>query len=305
MLAGMAAAQAPTTRPTEDRISQLITKLGDDDFNVRQEAQEELRKMGQPALPALREAAKSADPEVSSRAESLLTQIEEPARAGRQDNEMDLPGMNGIIVGPGGMRQEIRFQVVGPNAVRNMTVRENGRTTTIHEDANGIQMTVTEPGKDGRPETKEYKAANAEELKKKDPDASRIYERLKAKPMHMPRMQLRMNGMPPEMQRMLRENDRRLARLMDATPNADRFGIEAADADMALKAQLGHGAVVQEVQPDSRAAKLGVKRHDLIQKVNEKQIESAEDLEDALGGEGPVTIEVMRGGKSVKLQEEK
>jgi hypothetical protein len=57
------------------RVSRLIEQLGDADFHVRQQATAELARMGPAALRALKEAARSQDPEVRSRARALLERI--------------------------------------------------------------------------------------------------------------------------------------------------------------------------------------------------------------------------------------
>lgn len=59
-----------------------IKKLGDDKVDVREEATRKLRAMGAAVVPLLREAAKSADPEVVSRAELLLKDLGASGKAG-------------------------------------------------------------------------------------------------------------------------------------------------------------------------------------------------------------------------------
>jgi hypothetical protein len=60
---------------TEEAVKALIAKLGDDDFDVREQATKDLARMGAPALPLLERAAKSPDLEVSRRAECLVELI--------------------------------------------------------------------------------------------------------------------------------------------------------------------------------------------------------------------------------------
>lgn len=57
--------------PTQ-RVRQLVKQLGDNDYNVRQRAQDELAKLGFAAFDLLSEAADSDDLEVASRARYLL-----------------------------------------------------------------------------------------------------------------------------------------------------------------------------------------------------------------------------------------
>lgn len=68
---------APTTEQAE-RAKELVSKLGDPVFIIRDEATRELKKLGRAALPILGETLKTtADPEVRNRCETLLPAIEE------------------------------------------------------------------------------------------------------------------------------------------------------------------------------------------------------------------------------------
>ncbi len=58
-------------------VTHQIQDLASDSFEVRERAAEELRKMGAAALPQLEEAAKSKDPEVMVRAQSILRDLAE------------------------------------------------------------------------------------------------------------------------------------------------------------------------------------------------------------------------------------
>ena len=57
------------------KIGQLIAKLGSDNFRERDSATKELDSIGEPALEALRKAAKSTDMEVANRAAALVAKI--------------------------------------------------------------------------------------------------------------------------------------------------------------------------------------------------------------------------------------
>lgn len=63
------------------KIEQLIRELGSEEFAVRERASEELRKIGKPAEEALRKAAESGDPEVRTRARSILDDLGRPQKA--------------------------------------------------------------------------------------------------------------------------------------------------------------------------------------------------------------------------------
>ncbi|HMF17554.1 MAG TPA: hypothetical protein VKE98_10130, partial [Gemmataceae bacterium] len=64
--------------PTEKQIGELITKLGDARFKVRDEAAKKLIEIGKPALPQLRKAARNeVEVEISRRASKIIKIIED------------------------------------------------------------------------------------------------------------------------------------------------------------------------------------------------------------------------------------
>jgi WD40 repeat protein len=65
----------PAEQPLAAEIARLIAQLGDDQFDKREEASKRLVEIGEPALPALRQALDSKDAEVRTRAERLLAAI--------------------------------------------------------------------------------------------------------------------------------------------------------------------------------------------------------------------------------------
>lgn len=73
------AAHGDTTPDTnlDQRIQRLVSDLGNPRYVVRERAKVELRKIGEPALNALKEAATSKDLEVSETARRLVEQLEE------------------------------------------------------------------------------------------------------------------------------------------------------------------------------------------------------------------------------------
>lgn len=75
-LALVAVAAPPAARPAP---AELVARLGSDDFRTREEAHAALLKCGPEALPALRAALESTDPEIRLRAAPLLTRIQRAA----------------------------------------------------------------------------------------------------------------------------------------------------------------------------------------------------------------------------------
>jgi HEAT repeat protein len=72
--------QARTLAETDrTRILALVKKLGDDEFEIRDKASEELESLGAPAVPLLRQALQDPDVEIAHRAERCLRRIEKVA----------------------------------------------------------------------------------------------------------------------------------------------------------------------------------------------------------------------------------
>jgi vacuolar-type H+-ATPase subunit H len=61
-----------------EEMKRSIDQLGSDRFKDREQATQELSKLGKSALPSLKEAAKSRDPEVRRRAQQLIERMEAP-----------------------------------------------------------------------------------------------------------------------------------------------------------------------------------------------------------------------------------
>jgi hypothetical protein len=184
----------PGTQPTYEP---LIAHLGDDNPHLRDAAVRDLRKAGREALPALRDAAKSSNPQVRDSAEMLVAEAEGKRTprlaAARQQTALSpadalelqaLAMPQGRIVVRGGnlvlnnvrlnnMPGQMQLQVVrNGQFTRDLTINENGRKIQIHEDNNGIKLQVGEGA-----EAKEYTAKNADELKEKEPEAFKLYEK--------------------------------------------------------------------------------------------------------------------------------
>jgi hypothetical protein len=171
--------------PKDDhaQIEYWIAKLGDDNPKVRQQASESLRKIGQRALPALTDAARSKDAEVRNRAATLSQQIEQDAaepdgidvlppapddRMPRRRRPL-IPRDFGPLIMP---RPADAFQRFN----RAFSFAEQGRTVNITENNDGITVTTTET-RDGKTVTKVSTAKNKEALKKHHPEAYELYEK--------------------------------------------------------------------------------------------------------------------------------
>jgi hypothetical protein len=87
-----------------------------------------------------------------------------------------------------------RVSIKNVNGAKDIEVLDNDRQVKIHEDpAGAISMEVTEK-KDGKEETKKYQANSADELKKNDPEAHKIYQQYSKH--QLPAIQIQAGAMP-------------------------------------------------------------------------------------------------------------
>ncbi|HXE55957.1 MAG TPA: PDZ domain-containing protein [Tepidisphaeraceae bacterium] len=156
-----AASNLPTTAPAGDEISKLIAQLDDPDFRVRRQAAGRLRDLGPPALAKLKEAADSNIPEVRTRAAVLVRELEHHPIPGR-------PRLHSNV-------SSATLSIVGGRQV--IDINDAGRRIRISHGPDGLQMVVTGEV-DGRAATETYRAADADELRDKDPDAFALYDRV-------------------------------------------------------------------------------------------------------------------------------
>jgi len=175
---------APVTTPatqaavSPEQIKALIAKLGDEDFQARQNASKELTNIGKSAVDALKAASVSNDPEVATRAQTILKDIdarEHPVLPQPEPCQiMIMPGgiirMNGAVM-QGGRNVMVHMQD-GGNGVQDSTVIIDGVNAHLHIDGEGLKLSVTE-----KDQTKEYKAKDADDLKKNDPEGAKVYEK--------------------------------------------------------------------------------------------------------------------------------
>jgi len=86
------------------------------------------------------------------------------------------------------------------------------------------------------------------------------------------------------------------------------LGLGCSPAPAALRAQLGLpedlGVVVEQVVPDSPAAKAEIKQYDVLVKAGDKPLKSVPDLIDAVGAarDKELSLELIRGGKRMEIK---
>lgn len=173
----------------------------------------------------------------------------------------------------------------------------------IRQDASGVVVKLHQTGPDGKPEVKEYQGESLEAIQREHPEVS---EKLGGS------IQLRMG--PPRVFRGPREEPLAPVTPSDPVPLAPRsvsgpvFGVMLADVEPALAAHLrletGRGALVADVRPDSQAAALGLKMHDVIETIDGVAVtrdEAATRLRAAARQQGPLSLGIVRDGGRLTL----
>jgi len=198
-------------------IAPLITELASPNFAERQAASKQLTDLGLEAIPQLTVAAlgnnreavarsvnilkihlKSADENLKTAANLALKKISavdqgvgprlaREALAPPKPRPQPVPGQAApgirivpqiqlqIQAGAQGGAQAIKMRNV--NGIKDIEVTEKDRKVKIHVDPNqGIKVEIMET-KEGKPVTRAFKAKNADELKKKSPEAHKLYEK--------------------------------------------------------------------------------------------------------------------------------
>ncbi len=221
-------AQEKSAEADEAPIVSLIKQLAAPDFSKRQAASQQLLKLGEQAIPRLTAAALSDNREVVTRSVDILkghlksaneklqsaartalkkisavedgvgprlarTALAPPKPRPQPVPGKGIPGFPRIQLQVQGAAQAIKMRNV--NGVKDIEVTEKGRSIKIHDDPNqGIKVEITET-KDGKPVTRKFEAKNADELKKKHPEAHKLYQQYSQGAAG--NIQLRINGQVP------------------------------------------------------------------------------------------------------------
>lgn len=117
---------------------------------------------------------------------------------------------------------------------------------------------------------------------------------------------LRQNQQPPQAE--VEVETGRNERRSQPQPSGHWLGLECLPLDAALRTHLGlaegEGLIIEQVVPDSPAAKAELKRHDVVVKAGGTAIKSLSDLVKAVdeAKENELALEIIRGGKPMTMK---
>jgi hypothetical protein len=202
-----------------------------------------------------------------------------------------------------------------------------GRSVKIESSDGRVRVEIAETGPDGKPVTKTYEGTDLETLKAQHPE---LKEALGGMEIHLGGSGMRFGGtvVGPDGKPLGgtfrfgekgEDGDKDGEKGEDgegfgddatnAKPQTGPFGLGLSPVSADLAGQLsipeGTGAVVLAVREGSDADKIGLKARDVITKVNDAAVTSIDEMGKTIRGlakNAALTIEVIRGGKSVTLK---
>ena len=190
-----------------NNISDLIKGLNDKDFSERETAAKELINLGKAAIPALTRATNHKSPELSRRALEIIIghyngsdkklkrrstkALMKIAEAGKtyaerakktleppkseKETKNNASGKTNIQIN-GNKGNTKSVSIIVQNGITTVDAKENGNHVKISKGPQGITIENTVE-KNGKKETQNYKAANAEELKVNHPEAHKLLQK--------------------------------------------------------------------------------------------------------------------------------
>ncbi len=283
-----------------DRIQDLIRKLGSEDYATREQASEELKKMGKPARPALQKAAEeSEDPEVRQRAQALLEDKPAPEKP-RRAVPSPAPGV------PGVRGSSVSVRTTNGDSTYTIKPAEDLPVLVFHKAAAGkVKLEYT----DEKGDAKSAEAATLDDFLKEQPElAKRFGITADGIDYAGSRVSFKGRGFPEfAFPRFNVPQPRRMAPPAPP-PLPEENGVPVAGAllepvDEALRAQLdlpeGQGAVVLRVLPGGAAEQLGLKKSDILLDVDGRKITSPESAKGLITRDSKLTV--VRKGKRETL----
>lgn len=287
----------------QDRIQDLIKKLGSDDFTTREQATEELKKAGKTAREALKKAVdETEDPEVRQRARGLLEDLakaEKPAQPRRALPGQGFQGFSGVSV-----------RTVNGDSTYTITPGDGSPVLTFHKaQAGPVKLDYVEGG-----ETKTAQSPTLEAFLKDHAELAQKYgvseeginyggSRVSFKGPLFPKLNAPLFPLPQRPNRVPPP---------PLPPDDEEEGTAVAGALLApveesLRAQLdipaGQGAVVLKVTPGGLAAAVGLKKSDVLLEIDGKKITTPESAKGLLMKESRAVV--LRKGKKETLGEKK
>jgi hypothetical protein len=287
----------------QDRIQDLIRKLGSEDYATREQATQELEKIGKAARPALQKAAEeSQDPEVRQRAQGLL---EEKPRSDKPAPRKAVPAPPPAQGRQGLRGSAVSISTFNGNSTYSIRPFDDTPPLTFHKAVAGtVKLEYTDESGEAKSAESATLAAfltDHAELAQKfgisengiDYAGSRVIFSGRAKPdFAFPPFNgpLAPRRLPPPPAPRAEEGAPVAGALLDALDDATRSQLDLPE---------GQGAVILKVVPGGIADLLGLKRSDILLEIDGRKIDSPESVKGLITRDSKVTL--LRKGKKETL----
>jgi hypothetical protein len=332
-LAQDAPEEKPVEKPAQDearkqaefdaKIGKLIKQLGSDKYKEREAASQELKKVGKPALPALKEALKSKDLEVRLRVESIMKELgtKEVSRKGRRPSTPDPTGAPSTSPR---LSKEMEEALRGmPEEIRKALEEMLEKMEELEKGLEPLPKLPPFPdedkfGKDVEKRMEEMRKRFEERLKPIEklfpgalpkPPRTEPREEKKEEKEQTPKPVPEGKGRITVVVKRLTWKDGKLVEDKEYKYDSALPGLAVTDSGHVLEALRYHleldkkeGVLVDEVEKDSPFAAAGLAKHDIIIKADGQTIGSRETLARLLEDKEKATLEIVRRGKRKTIE---
>ncbi|RKY19295.1 MAG: hypothetical protein DRP63_00845 [Planctomycetota bacterium] len=298
LLGGVALSQQKQAHPKDlqARIEQLVKQLGDEDFQKREDAMEELVKIGDAAVEALKKAAKSEDPEVAWRAKEALNRILRKKESHSWQRQKPVDPFGHLPRG---------FDKVLPEPLPPLP-NEDLDFEKWEEWARQMLKRMDREFKDMEQWRRDFEK-RMRDLLKRSPTAKPDKQADKRVKQRGERMVVIVG---PNGKMHIRRYVWRNGRLVEKVEKELPTPLAVLGADLVpvpdflryhLKLQKGEGLLVQSLEEDSVLKKAGLQRGDIILSVDGKPIHSQDEFAGAIEGKDKVRLGVLAAGKRKQI----
>jgi len=282
--------QAPQ-QDLQARIKRLVKQLGDEDFEKREQAMEELVRIGRPALKALKKAAASDDPEVAWRAREALKRILKKAQP-----PMPERGRLGRILPP--------IPKLPP-------LGDDEFDKWLRQFWEEMERDLKRQLEQFDRHLKELEEARKRFEKRMRDLMKKVPKTAPDKGMEKKRSEHTVVIIGPDGKMRIRRYVWRNGKLMEKVDKEVPAPVAVLGADLVpvpqflryhLRLKEGQGVMVEDLEEKSPLKRAGLQRGDIILAVDGKPVASQEDFSRAIEDKETVKLTVLQAGKTKEVE---
>ena len=282
--------QAPQ-QDLQARIKQLVEQLGDEDFEKREQAMEELVRIGRPALKALKKAATSDDPEVAWRAREALKRILKK----RQPSMPEKGPLDRIL----------------PPLPKLPPLQDDEFDRWLRQFWEEMERDFKKQLEQFDRHLKELEEARKRFEKRMRDLMKRVPKKAPDKGVERKRGEHTVVIIGPDGKMRIRRYVWRDGRLVEKVEKEVPAPVAVLGADLVpvpqflryhLRLKEGQGVMVENLEEDSPLKKAGLQRGDIILAVDGKPVGSQEDFSRAIEEKESVKLTVLQAGRTEEIE---